>query len=325
MPPETGAAPNPEPADPKDPALTPDPAPDPDNPPAGDDPDPADPADPGDDPDPADPADPDADGDGDAIASAAELIEHFEADPEWFEGLKVEVKVDGKPATATIRDLVKSYQIGEAAEHRLEEAKSKVRAVNQELTEKSKALEGQFAQAAALIQAAEQALDADVAGIDWNKLREEDEGAYAAKKADVAERRERLAKLKKDAVSSWQQATEKAQIEGREKLVEFVQEQAKALLKAIPEWADETKRKAEKAELGQYLLGQGFTNEDINSPTIDHRLVVMARKAMLHDRSQQKVAAAKKKVAKVPKVLKPGAKPSSKPNKPRDAASILYR
>src|SRR5690606_8155953 len=68
-------------------------------------------------------------GETEAITSSSlqELIEANEWDPEWVNALKVSVKVDGKPGEATVKDLVDSYQMRQAAEHRLEEAKAKAK------------------------------------------------------------------------------------------------------------------------------------------------------------------------------------------------------
>lgn len=60
-----------------------------------------------------------------------------------------------------------------------------------------------------------------------------------------------------------------------------------------------------KGKLTQYLRVQGFADEDI-AGAADHRLIMMARKAMMFDNLATKADVSKKKVIKIPKTLKPG-------------------
>jgi hypothetical protein len=245
-------------------------------------------------------------GEEEPISSLQELIEHNEWDPEWVHALKVPVKVDGKPAEATLQDLVASYQMKEAAEKRLEDAKAKAKTLHQELAEKSEALQGQFAVAAKIVERAEALLDKDAASIDWKALREDDPAEYSAKKAEIAERRQEVERMKRDAAEDYRKATEKQWQETRQQQQQRLQAEQAALLEKLPEWGDQTKAAEEKTQLASYLISQGFTEHDVMGAS-DHRLIVLARKAMLYDTGKARTDAAKKKVAKVPKVLKPGA------------------
>lgn len=247
------------------------------------------------------------------VSSLAELIEAQEWDPEWVDSLKVPVKVDGTPAEATIADLVKSYQMGEAADKRLEDAKTKARALTEEAGQLKQAVETQLSVAGKLIASLESGLDDEASDI--AKLREDDPAEYSARKEDLRDRRQALEKLKRDAVADFEKAREGEQTQQTERQNEFLQQQHTMLLERLPEWRDADKAKAEKSELVSYLLNQGFEQQDVMQAA-DHRLILLARKAMLFDRSQTKTNVAKKKVAKVPKVMKPGApKPQEQVNR----------
>lgn len=71
----------------------------------------------------------------------------------------------------------------------------------------------------------------------------------------------------------------------------------RALLDAVPEWKDSGKRKAEVAQVADYMKSKlGLSDQDlaaISSGNFGHTPVVMARKAMLYDAMMQKVAARK--------------------------------
>lgn len=79
----------------------------------------------------------------------------------------------------------------------------------------------------------------------------------------------------------------------------------KALLDALPAWRDATKRSTEQKEVAQFLLSHGYSPDDLNDLT-DHRAVLLARDAMLWQKSQQ---VRQKQVASPtppPKTVKPG-------------------
>lgn len=227
-------------------------------------------------------------------------------------------KVDGAPVQAPVKDLLDNYQMLQAADKRLEDSKSKAKAQAEEMAKKSEALEGQFATAAKLIEKAESLLDEEAKGIDWKALREEDNAEYAAKKQEFAERKQQIEQAKNEALQEYQQAKQLQQQETQERYAQYLQEQQQQLLQKLPEWQDDEKAKAEKSQLVDYLLQEGFTREDVNQAA-DHRLIVMARKAMMFDQMQKSTATAKKKVAKVPKAMKPG---TTKPQEQVDREKV---
>lgn len=251
------------------------------------------------------------------ISSVDELIQHYELDPEWFESLELPVKVDGQSQTVKMGDLKKSFQMTEAAEKRLNEAKERSQAQNRELAQKQEELQTHFATAAKLIERAEERLESDAKGINWADLRQNDPAEYSAKKAEVAERRQEIDQLKRDAVQDFQRTTQQSQEQMKQQHQELMQQEQKKLIEAIPEWADFEKSGTERKQVARYLMGQGLTEEQIGNAA-DHRLFVMARKAMLFDNQQGKTNTAQKKVAKVPKTLKSGKpKPQEQINKER--------
>src|SRR5690606_11962631 len=66
------------------------------------------------------------------ITSFSELLEHYQLDPDWAQNLKVQVKVNRKEMEVPFADLVKSYQIRQATEAELKEAKEKSKAITEE-------------------------------------------------------------------------------------------------------------------------------------------------------------------------------------------------
>lgn len=83
-------------------------------------------------------------------------------------------------------------------------------------------------------------------------------------------------------------------------------QQLEALQAKLPEWKDAAKAKAEAQQIKDFLASQEFGAEDI-AQLGDHRLILLARKAMQFDALQAKAREAVKKVQAAPaKVEKPG-------------------
>lgn len=240
------------------------------------------------------------------VSSLAELIESQQWDPEWVQGLRVPVKIDGKESEVALSEVLKSYQMSEAAEKRLTEAKEAQRQAKEALAAKQQELTGQFSVAAKLIQSAEGLLDADIAKVNWDELRRDDPAEYAAKHTELSQRRAQIEDMKREAIQSYQQTAYQQANESAAEMQERFQREEQQLLEKLPEWRDQAKAEQSKRQLVTYLTGQGFDPEDVAN-AVDHRLIVMAEKARKYDEMQGKTKTAMKKVAKIPKVLKPGA------------------
>lgn len=249
------------------------------------------------------------------ISTVQELIEASEFDPEWFESLEVDVKVDGEPSKAKLADLRKSYQISAAAEKRLEEAKEKAKAANEEIAKQRDELKATFEVAGGFIKDQIEAINKEESEVDWKTLRNQDPGEAAIKRQEFAERKAQIQQKAQQLYQSYQQVQTKAQQEAEQSKQELLQKEQEALLEALPEWKDHETAAKEQAKLGEYLMNVGLSEKALESVTYDHKLLIMARKAAKYDETMSKAEPAKKKLLKVPKTLKPGApKPETDTN-----------
>lgn len=239
------------------------------------------------------------------ISSLSELIEHQGWDPEWVNSIEVSVKVDGETSAVPLKELVDKHQMNAAADKRLEEAKAKAQEANQRLEEQAKQTEQEYAVALQLVEHMETQLESFSSGVDWNSLRRDDPAEYAAKKAEFQEQRGSIEKLKQDARQKYQEWSSKSQA-SEEQIREYAQGELKKLAEKVPEVADSDKAPEWQKAMAKYMAGEGFTKEELAN-AYDHRLLVLAHKARLYDEGSKKVDAAKKKVAKVRKIMKPGA------------------
>ena len=80
---------------------------------------------------------------------------------------------------------------------------------------------------------------------------------------------------------------------------------AQQLRSRVPEWQSHQVAEKETGEIGEYLVQQGFSPEEL-AQRIDFRQRVIDRKAWLWDKHQAEIAGVKDKVRKAPKTLAPG-------------------
>lgn len=244
------------------------------------------------------------------LRSFDELVENQEWDKEWTDSLTLNVKIDGEEKPVSITELRDNYQIQNAAEKRLNEAKEIKESAKAEVAQQQEAIQQNLVQAAAIIEQAEKALAGDIEKTNFDELEKIDPGEAALQKQKFQERQQTLAALKQSALAQYQQAVSQNQEEAQQVLAQTLQEEGQKLIEKIPEWANEETAKAEKASVTNYLMGLGFSEEEI-AQAYDHRMIVLARKAMLHDDADSKLEPARKKLKVVKKTIAPGKQKST--------------
>lgn len=202
-------------------------------------------------------------------------------------------KINGEEKQVKASELLEHYQKGQAAELRFQEA-AKIRheaeAERKTLTE---AIAAYYDQLEAIKQATDQ---------DWVALAKENPQAWAEQKAlrEQIEAKQREAAEQYNALYAQQQQAE------QEKFQEYCRQEAQNLKKAIPEWSTADAYDKGLREVAGYLSKFGFGDQDIGSMN-DHRIWVVARKAMLFDKAVAEAPKAiqKAKPTRVEKVSSP--------------------
>lgn len=247
------------------------------------------------------------------ISSFSELVENQGWDPDWANSLEVPIKVDGQESKVKLSDLTASYQTQAAATKNLNEAKEVGRTQNQVLAQKNEQVIHGLAQTAALIERAEKLLEIDKSSIDPN-LRNTDPAEWSAKDTEMKNRQTEINQLKNDAIVQYNSTAQVGQAEQTEAMQQHLAQESEKLLTVVTEWKDPEVAKKGKQKLSEYLVTSGFPQEELTMVS-DHRMIILARKAMLYDEGQTKTKTASKKVVKIPKVAKPGAqKPTDQVN-----------
>lgn len=231
------------------------------------------------------------------VTEESEEVEEAAPEPEF-----IELVHDGKQIKKTKDEVITLAQQGFdytqktqqlAAEKR--EVQAQIQAAQQQVQlqnaliehiAEAKSIEGQLAQ---------------YKNVDWNALIAQDQ-VYAMQ---LDRQYRELQQSYQGKVSEISQLSQQAVAQTEQRKREMIGNEHQALIRAIPDWADGEKSRAESAEIKDFLTKAGFTDEDVAS-VYDHRQVVIARKAMLYDKLIASKPEISKRVAEAPKPVKPG-------------------
>lgn len=222
-----------------------------------------------------------------------------ETEEEPSEPRKFRVKVDGQDIEVTEDELLKGYSRHADYTRKTQKHSEDVKAFETEssaVREERKQLADQLTQLKSAIESLTPAEP------DWDKLREENPEEFPTVWAEWQQHKDRLAKLN----AKQQEALKKVQEDQAKDFKKYIENEQTALITAIPEWKNPEVAKKEAKELGEYALTLGFSEAEVNS-LVDHRPLLMLRKAMLYDKLQQKKPVVKQKIETV-KSVTPGAK-----------------
>jgi hypothetical protein len=239
------------------------------------------------------------DADADSNETDPEQSEEVEDSEEEEQPQVFTVKVDGKEVEVTLEELQKGYsrtqdytrktqQIAEVRKHAEAELQA-VRAEREQYAHLLGALEAQVQQATQ-------------PNIDWERLYQEDPIEWVRQREVMRENQEKSAAIQ----SEKQRLSQLSQQEQMQQHQMVLQHEQEALVAAIPEWKDSKKAAAEKAMLVQFGQKAGFSPDELKN-VLDHRAVVLLRKAALYDQMVSKRGQIKPVTNNGPRPAKPGA------------------
>lgn len=240
--------------------------------------------------------------------SLEELAEALEAQPDQvLETLKVKIKADGKESDATLKDVIASYQLRKTLDQRLEAFANERKGFEAQAQAQLEKLNADVQAAEATISGLESMLFQDYQSVNWDELKSEDPTEYMLKQQEMRDRYSAL----QEAKNQWQKRREedvkKQQEEFGKQYEQIVHQQLQMAQERIPEWRDESKLKSDIQGIQGYLKNLGATDQEL-STMIDHRLYVLAHKAMKYDEMQHVADPKKKQMKAKPKFAKPGAR-----------------
>ena len=209
------------------------------------------------------------------------------------------VKVDGKEVEVTLDELQKGYSRTQDYTRKTQQI-AEVRKQTEAELQEVRAEREQYAQLLGALQA--QVQQAAQPQVDWDRLYQEDPIEWVRQREVMRENQEKAAAIQ----SEQQRLAQLSQQEQAQQRQMLLAQEQEALVAAIPEWKDAKKAQAEKAMLVQFGQKIGFTPDDLKN-VVDHRAVVMLRKAALYDQMMSKRGQIKPVTNNGPRPAKPGA------------------
>lgn len=239
---------------------------------------------------------------------------------------KYPVKVDGQDAEATLDELLKSYSFTEHNTRKSQQIAEEKRALEAERKrfEESDvaAVRAERQQYATYLEELKTALAAmSPEEPNWAERRQQlpaDEFAAELLTWQVNQKRVESVKAEQAKVKAAQEADAHAGYRS------YVQDQEAKLIAALPALKDPEKAKAIKADLKEFAVKRGFSEQDLASVT-DHRLVLILHDAMELEKSKAKAPAIKSIIENAMDTSQPGAKSTPKPRNDLAAAKARVK
>ena len=239
------------------------------------------------------------DADADSDETDSEQSEEDENSEEEEQPQVFTVKVDGKEVEVTLEELQKGYSRTQDYTRKTQQI-AEVRKQTEAELQAVRAEREQYAQLLSALEA--QVQQATQPNIDWDRLYQEDPIEWVRQRELMRENQEKNAAIQ----SEKKRLSELSQQEQMQQHQMLLQQEQEALMSAIPEWKDSKKAAAEKAMLVQFGQKVGFSPDELKN-VVDHRAVVLLRKAALYDQMMSKRGQIKPVTNNGPRPAKPGA------------------
>lgn len=232
--------------------------------------------------------------------SIEDFLADQKIDPEDFKSLNVQVKIDGEVKNIPLSDVIKSYQLEGHVNNKSIQLSEQQKQFEAERNAARELMRQQVQQNAALSQYAQNMLNQEYARVDWNALKVNNPGEYAARMVEFQQRQSEINNYVNNVMQQQQALTQQQQMEMQSKLAL----ERENMLNANPEWRDQSKFDADRAAMMKYAASLGYNEAEL-SQIYDHRLI-----RVLHDAARFAGLQANK-----PEALKKvrAAAPSNKP------------
>jgi len=260
-----------------------------------------------------------------SVEEEEESEEESEEDEVEEESDVYAVKVDGEELEVSLDELIKGYSRYSDYTRKTQKISEQRREV-EELSNRYNSEVAQIQQERqqyidGLQQAMQSSLSVldEFSTIDWEHLRSTDPIAFVTKKDEYRDVQERIQRSQYEQ----QMASQKQQEEMARARQQTLAHERSAIVEKIPEWGDPEKQAVLAQELKGYASDQGFSQEELAS-LVDHRSLVVLRKAMLYDKAHSSDIV-KKKLKNKPTVIRAGSGGNKKASEKSKRAASMKR
>lgn len=222
---------------------------------------------------------------------------------EFAAHVKVPVTVAGKTEMVTLAEARKGYQLDADYRSKTTELADQRRSFETQTQEATTEWQTRFQSQAALTEQLERAVGESTADLD-RILIDEGAEAYISAKAKVEANQKLLDHAKGEKAKAEANQSEQQQ----QAQANYALEQKNLLVQHLPDFADDVKGPKLADRIRSNLITAGFNEREVGG-VVDHRMLIVAHKAMLYDELQKAKPGTAKKLKGLPRVQKPGAKP----------------
>lgn len=272
---------------------------------------------------PAAPAAPDAAGEDESeedvaarLAAEGEPGENEQEEGNDDDGM-LTIQVDGKDVQVKKSELPELYKNGmrQADYTRKTMEAAEARKTAETETQQARAQRAQYAQELSNYVITSESILREQERVLTQELLHSDPVEYLSQQRIFQARQAEMAKAQQDL----QNLQTQHQQEQAEEVKAYTRQQLELLHAKLPEWKDPAKFKADAEKLTAHMRENGFNDQEIGS-IVDHRVMLMMRKAMQYDSLMARAKDATSKVAKAPSMVeRPGAGNKNTPTDGRTA------
>jgi len=224
--------------------------------------------------------------------------------------VSVKVKVDGAIESVPLREIREGYRLAKISDQRISKLGEDRKTFDAERQQAFQHLSDQMQVVHSTLQTVESEYASDFNAVDWERLKQEDPTEHNLKRLEYEDRARRLQRHKAGLMQQSEEFkrghaehVQRQHAEGRQKLQEVFHGES---YRRAPKWDD-----AESKRLSEWIVAQGIPAEALASVTA-WQPFKWARDSMLREEERKQAKATIKKVAKLPKIVKPGTpKPAS--------------
>lgn len=216
----------------------------------------------------------------------------------------VNVKIDGQVGQVSLKDLIAGYQFSASTTNKSKALAEERKTFDSTVQQVADNYSSRLASADKLVSYLEQQILAPYQGVDWEKLRYENPGEYAAAVQDYQRQAANLEQIKNAVGDARQGVSQEQQQQMNDQQAGYIKAQAASALEKNPTWSEpEVFKKALTAMETFVGDAYGFTREEFHTVQ-DARLLELVKDAMAYRSGQTQMK--EKLDKKIPTFIKGG-------------------
>lgn len=271
--------------------------------------------------------DTDSDEDAEAVEEAEPITldslnavaEHIGVPIEDLMSIPSTFKAAGEDVTATLAEIQQGYARGADYRRQTGELQKEREALQSDFEQRSQGLLQQAEMLGQLSGYLMNIVAGDLNSSEMRALKQTDINKWTAAVTEINTRKEGVLKVQQNLAQMLQQNQAQIEADTADRMEKLAQKEAEALYQKVPDWSQEQDKAVTDALVAHY----GYSPEEIVGNIYDHRMLLVARDAMLYRQGKAQEQKTLKKVTKLPKVAKPGKAQAPGAGKSRRAAKAM--